>query len=194
MGFPAGLPRTIVVDLTGKLPAGELGASACRTNLQIYWDQVLVDNGAEACRSSPPGRTSPRLRTPRIPRIPASQVDGAKLQATSPTTTRASAQLARSSGSAAATQNTATSPLCSRPTRDNATRSSLAAAKRSTPSSATPRWQPLPAGWKRDYFFYADGFVKDMDFYEALPFTVAQTALPRNVRLSVLRHSEHYPR
>jgi hypothetical protein len=32
----------------------------------------------------------------------------------------------------------------------------------------------LPNGWKRDYFFYADGFVKDMDFYEALPFTVAE--------------------
>ena len=32
----------------------------------------------------------------------------------------------------------------------------------------------LPPHWKRDYFFYADGFVKDMDFYEALPFTVSQ--------------------
>ncbi|HEY1963750.1 MAG TPA: hypothetical protein VGG59_02415, partial [Acidobacteriaceae bacterium] len=32
----------------------------------------------------------------------------------------------------------------------------------------------LPPHWKRDYFFYADGFVKDMDFYEAMPFTVAE--------------------
>jgi hypothetical protein len=31
---------------------------------------------------------------------------------------------------------------------------------------------PLPAGWNRDYFFYADGFEKDLDFYAAHAFTV----------------------
>ena len=31
---------------------------------------------------------------------------------------------------------------------------------------------PLPAGWTRDYFFYADGFEKDLDFYAAHAFTV----------------------
>jgi len=36
-------------------------------------------------------------------------------------------------------------------------------------SSALP---PLRPGWARDYFFYADGFAKDMDFYEALSDTV----------------------
>jgi hypothetical protein len=25
----------------------------------------------------------------------------------------------------------------------------------------------LPANWKRDYFFFADGYEKDMDFYAA---------------------------
>jgi len=30
----------------------------------------------------------------------------------------------------------------------------------------------LPTGWVRDYFFFADGFEKDMDFYAAHAFTV----------------------
>src|SRR6201988_4898740 len=50
MGFPAGLPRTIVVDLTGKLPPN-IRRIRIRTNLQIYWDQILVDNGANAAPS-----------------------------------------------------------------------------------------------------------------------------------------------
>jgi hypothetical protein len=38
----------------------------------------------------------------------------------------------------------------------------------------TARLPALPAHWKRDYFFYANGFVKDMDWWDASPFTVAQ--------------------
>ena len=30
----------------------------------------------------------------------------------------------------------------------------------------------LLEGWARDYFFYADGFAKDMDFYAAHGYTV----------------------
>jgi len=46
-----------------------------------------------------------------------------------------------------------------------------------------PRKLPaLPAGWVRDYFFYADGFEKDLDFYAAHAFTVEP--LPRHSLLS----------
>jgi len=51
-GFPAGLERTIVVDLTGKLPAGARKIRLT-TNLEIYWDQVLIDNQAQAQRRPP---------------------------------------------------------------------------------------------------------------------------------------------
>jgi hypothetical protein len=45
-----------------------------------------------------------------------------------------------------------------------------------------PRHLPaLPAGWVRDYFFYADGFEKDLDFYAAHAFTVEP--LPRHTLL-----------
>jgi hypothetical protein len=47
VGFPAGLERTIVVDLSGKLPAGARRIRLV-TNLEIFWDQVLIDNNAEA--------------------------------------------------------------------------------------------------------------------------------------------------
>ena len=58
MGFPAGLPRTIVVDLTGKLPPGARRIRMT-TNLQIYWDQVLVDNGPDGFRA---GASRPSCR------------------------------------------------------------------------------------------------------------------------------------
>jgi hypothetical protein len=42
IGFPAGLARTMIADLNGKVPPG---TSRIRigTNLNIYWDQILFD-------------------------------------------------------------------------------------------------------------------------------------------------------
>jgi hypothetical protein len=39
----------------------------------------------------------------------------------------------------------------------------------------------VPKSWVRDYFFYADGFEKDLDFYAAHAFTVEP--LPRHTLL-----------
>jgi hypothetical protein len=56
-----------------------------------------------------------------------------------------------------------------------------------------PRKLPaLPAGWVRDYFFYADGFEKDLDFYAAHAYTVEP--LPRHSPLSYpYPTGKHYP-
>jgi len=42
IGIPVGRPQTVVVDLRGKLRAGEREVRIL-TNMRIYWDQLLVD-------------------------------------------------------------------------------------------------------------------------------------------------------
>ena len=41
MGFPAGLPKTMLVDLEG-LVTPELNRVRITTSMRLYWDQVLV--------------------------------------------------------------------------------------------------------------------------------------------------------
>src|SRR5437870_2874604 len=47
MGFPAGLHRTMVADLTGKLPAGTRRIRIV-TNLKTYWDAMRIDQTGDA--------------------------------------------------------------------------------------------------------------------------------------------------
>ena len=169
MGFPAGLPRTMVVDLTGKMPAGTRRIRI-RSNLQIYWDQVQVDNAPEhstSVRQTELPLSSAHLAFRGYPK----QIDGAtpgeltydyqSISATGPF------QWQRGSY----TRYGDVTPLLS--ARDNhyVIFGSGEDVDAEFSDAALPS---LPAGWKRDYFFYANGFVKDMDFYEALPFTVAE--------------------
>ncbi len=57
MGFPAGGPRTMTADLSGKLP---LGTNKIRitTNLQVYWDSILIDRNTQV---------APAQRRSRVP-------------------------------------------------------------------------------------------------------------------------------
>ena len=187
MGFPAGLPRTITVDLTGKLPPG---AQKIRitSNLQIYWDEVLVDNGRARendVRSTELPLAKATLGFRGYPR----QVDGEtpgdltyhydEVSFTGP--------FSRFRGSY--TQYGDVTPLLT--SVDNrfvvfGTGEDIDA------EFDTAVLPPLPKGWKRDYFFYANGFVKDMDFYEAIPFTVAE--MPFHA-MSTYPYpaAEHYP-
>jgi Tfp pilus assembly protein PilF len=169
MGFPAGLERTIVVDLSGQLPSG---AHRLRivTNLQVYWDQVLIDN-------APADPT--RVHELEIPLAKATlrfhgypkQIEGKssgdlnynydEVSLTGPFTQQRGSY----------TRFGDVTPLLSGIDNQFAIFGSGEEIAAEFDASRLP---PLPPHWKRDYFFYANGYVKDMDFYDASPFTVSQ--------------------
>jgi Tfp pilus assembly protein PilF len=188
MGFPAGLPRTIVVDLSGKLPGGTRRIRIS-TNLQIYWDKVLVDNGPE--RSS-------EIRTTELPLASATlgfrgypqQLDS---KAT-PGDLEYRYELASTTGPFSRLRGSYTrygdvTDLLKNVDDHFVVFGTGEDIDAEFDIGALP---PLPGGWKRDYFFYANGFVKDMDFYEATPFTVAQFPFHKMTSYPYPA-SEHYP-
>jgi tetratricopeptide (TPR) repeat protein len=187
MGFPAGLPRTIVVDLTGKLPPGTRRIRLV-TNLQIYWDQALIDNGPEApqlMRQTELPLASAQLAFRGYPE----QIDGKTpgdltynyqyISQTGP--------FARSRGSY--TRYGDVTPLLRSVDEAFVIFGSGEDIDVEFGTASLPK---LAAGWKRDYFFYANGFVKDMDFYEASPFTVADMPF-HGMSTYPYPASEHYP-
>ncbi|HEX3438484.1 MAG TPA: FG-GAP-like repeat-containing protein [Pseudacidobacterium sp.] len=187
MGFPAGLPRTIVVDLTGKLPPGARHIRMT-TNLQIYWDQVLVDNGPDA--SGQIRQTELALAMAHLAfRGYPEQVDGEtpgdlmyhynRISVTGPFLWERGTYTHYGNVTALLKEI------------DNHYVIFGSGEDIDAEFSAAPL-PPLPAGWKRDYFFYANGFVKDMDFYETMPFTVADMPF-HEMSTYPYPASEHYP-
>jgi hypothetical protein len=167
MGFPAGLPRTIVTDLTGVMP---LGARRIRitTNLQIYWDQILISNEKDApdlvIQTEIP-LASASLAFRGYPK----QVDGKTPGDLTYYYDQASTTgpFVRQSGQY--THYGDVLPLLTSIDNQFAIFGSGEDIDLEFSDSRLPN---LPTGWKRDYFFYANGYVKDMDYYEAMPFTV----------------------
>ncbi|MGH9586759.1 MAG: FG-GAP-like repeat-containing protein [Acidobacteriaceae bacterium] len=191
MGFPAGLPRTIVVDLTGKLPPGTRKIRLT-TNLQIYWDQVLVDNGASEAgevRQTEMPLASARLAFRGYPQ----QIERATPDSPPGDLTynynRISATGPFHWQQGEYTRYGSVTPLLRG--IDNRYVIFGSGEEIDAEFSGT-KLPPLPPHWKRDYFFYANGFVKDMDFYEASPFTVAQMPF-HGMGKYPYPASEHYP-
>jgi hypothetical protein len=167
IGFPAGLERTIVVDLTRKLPSGARRIRLM-TNLQLFWDQVLVDQSQDA-----------EAHTAEIPLAQATlhfrgypkQIEGA-----SPGDLDYEYNLVSLTGPYQHQRGNYTrmgdvTPLLKG--IDNRFVIFGSGEEIAAEFDATGL-RPLPPNWKRDYFFYANGFVKDMDWWDASPFTVAQ--------------------
>jgi tetratricopeptide (TPR) repeat protein len=166
MGFPAGLERTMVADLTGKIPAGTKRIRIV-SNLKIYWDAVRIDQ-------TPP-------------------VDGIQVQEVP----LATASLAYLGYPKEIRLHPASDTMYSYPERSLTGPYAHAAGNytrygdvKLLLSAADDKFtvfgsgegvklefdpgglQKLPASWVRDYFFYANGFEKDLDFYAAYAFTV----------------------
>jgi hypothetical protein len=166
MGFPAGLERTMIADLTGHLPQGTRRIRIS-TNLKIYWDAIRIDQTGdlEDVRVSEVPLAKAALEFLGYPRE-------VRLQPASDTT-YSYARRSRTGPYARAAGNY---------TRYGDVRDLLVGSDdrfvvfgsgEGVRLDFDPRTLPgLPAGWARDYFFYADGFEKDLDFYAADAFTV----------------------
>ncbi len=190
MGFPAGGPRTITADLTGKLPPGTRKIRIT-TNLQVYWDSILIDRAQQsAAREIPfdglsagsrPAGKSAGLRDDanrggmRLTPVPLVRADlefhgyPLKIEGTPPGNVQyiyekvsATGPYTRPSGSY--TRYGDVLPLLTASDDKLGVFGSGDEVRLDFDPSNLPA---LPKGWVRDYFFAANGYEKDMDFYAA---------------------------
>ena len=186
IGFPAGLERTMTVDLTGKLAPGTRRIRIV-TNLTIYWDRVRVDNSPASTpfhvsavplvRANLDSHGYPKYIVGSIPADLSYVYD--VVSSTGP--------YARQSGNYTRYGNVL--PLLSRGDEEYVVFGAGDEVALSFDPSSVP---PPPQGWVRDYFFYANGFDKDMDFYAKFGGTVSP--LPVNAaRAYPYLSGVHYP-
>jgi tetratricopeptide (TPR) repeat protein len=166
MGFPAGGPRTITPDLSGKLPLGTRHIRIT-TNLQVYWDSILIDRSAQdgKVQSHPIPLEAANLSFYGHPR----QIEGEPrgnvkyvYEEVSPT-----GPFARQAGDY--TRYGDVMPLL---TSFDDRYVVFGTGDEIALEFDPAKLPPLPSGWTRDYFFLVNGYEKDMDFYAADGFTV----------------------
>jgi Flp pilus assembly protein TadD len=195
IGFPAGGPRTITADLTGKLPRGARKIRIT-TNLQVYWDNILVSRtpqndqnpqstklrhpfgklraGSERSRSSGGAKDLPAIQT-RLTTVPLLRADleshgyPLKIERTPPGNVQYIYEQTSATGPYTRPAGTYTRygdvlPLLTATDDKLAVFGSGDEVRLDFDPSNLPA---LPAGWVRDYFFAANGYEKDMDFYAA---------------------------
>lgn len=167
IGIPVGRPQTIVLDLTGKLPAPSREVRIV-TNMRIYWDQILVDNSSsgapvEMTRMNPAtadlhwrgfsAEVSPDEREPF-------SYDYSHVSLTSPWKT-IPGRYTREGDVRELLARTDDMYVISKPGDEIAL------------SFDATKLPPLPRGWNRSFLLYADGFSKEMDINSASPDLVA---------------------
>ncbi len=186
MGFPAGGPRTMTADLTGKLPTGTRKIRIT-TNLQVYWDSILISRTPqdqnlhstqlrhpERSRSSGGAKDLPAIHT-RLTSIPLLRADleshgyPLKIEGTPPGNVQYIYEQTSATGPYTRPAGTYTRygdvlPLLTSTDDKLAVFGSGDEVRLDFDPSHLP---VLPHGWVRDYFFAANGYEKDMDFYAA---------------------------
>ena len=166
MGFPAGLPRTITTDLSGKLPIGTKRIRIT-TNLQIYWDSILVDRSSQRedfkLRDVPLAKANLGFHgyPKQIEDLPPGNVKYVYEQVSR------TGPYARQAGEY--TRYGDVRPLLSSSDDQLVVFGSGEEVQLDFDPSKLP---PVAPGWTRDYFFMANGYEKDMDFYAAEGSTV----------------------
>ncbi len=171
LGFPAGGARTMAADLSGKLPMGTRRIRIT-TNLQIYWDNILISrtDQRQTARLTPVPLARAELDFHGFPLKIEDQPPGnvkyvyEKASATGPYTRPAGAY----------TRYGDVRPLLEAVDDKFVVFGSGDEVALDFDPATLPA---LPDGWARDYFFIANGYEKDMDFYtyhgdqvEPLPF------------------------
>jgi tetratricopeptide (TPR) repeat protein len=165
MGFPAGGPRTMTADLSGKLP---LGTRKIRitTNLQVYWNSILID------RTEQHSAKDSGVHLAEVPLVNANlQFHGypLKIEGTPPGNVNYVYEKASATGpytrpAGSYTRYGDVLPLLTKLDDKLAVFGSGDEVQLDFDPSRLPA---PPKGWVRDYFFAANGYEKDMDFYAA---------------------------
>jgi Tfp pilus assembly protein PilF len=166
MGFPAGLARTMVTDLTGKLPPGTRRIRVVN-NLKIYWDSILIDQTPDATDA-------------RVAEVPLADATLAylgyprEIRLTPASDTKYSWSQRSMTGpyAHAAGNYTRYGDVFDLLKKSDDRFVVFSSGEGMSLDFDPAKLPPLPSGWTRDYFFYADGFEKDLDFYAAHAFTV----------------------
>jgi hypothetical protein len=158
-GFPAGGPRTMTADLSGHLPEGTRRIRIS-TNLQIYWNSILLDH-------------TNQNQDVRLTPVPLARADlgfhgfPLKIEGSPPGNVMYVYEKASPTGPYTRPAGTYTRygdvlPLLA--SLDD--RLVVFGSGDEVALDFDPSQLPgLPRGWVRDYFFVANGYEKDMDFY-----------------------------
>ncbi|MFI5102867.1 MAG: FG-GAP-like repeat-containing protein [Terriglobales bacterium] len=163
LGFPAGGARTMTADLSGKLPPGTRRIRIT-TNLQIYWDSILISRTSQDQSQHQSARLTP---------VPLARADlnfhgfPLKIEDQPPGNVKYIYEKASATGPYTRPAGAYTRYGDVRPLLDSVDDKFVVFGSGDEVAlDFDPAKLPaLPRGWVRDYFFVASGYEKDMDFY-----------------------------